>query len=634
MRNIYLHKQLLILIFLFLSGCTGIKIHSYYLKSSELFQNQKYIHSYFYAKQAVDGKPDNEKYVSMLAWTLLKQGRANRAAKVMMPFNQKIESIDMIQVNAWICYSLENNDKAIEWFQKELLWGKNQIDSQSEFCQSICSDAFYGMGLIYSRMKQYEVARQYFQKAKSYKNQFIGHRPIALAHAFTFFESKEYKSAQQEYQAIPKDEPDAIIDTQIAWCLYYQNEYSEAEMHLLKSIHEFQDKRPFLYGLIFSTYAQQKFEQSKEYLLSLIKIDPWYADTKEIWRFIPLLNKWADIPLEFAKQYGSRGNFKRGSQISQMILKQNPDHCEAQKIDIWCELYQSHAVVALSQFNQFSVNKSCDPVMGKLGQGIALMYLGYSHDATNILTQIPKDSVYYFRAQMALGAMAYLNGNFESAISIYEPDLNKLYEIKDQFWPFLNLNTLGWCYIYINEYQKAEEIFIKMNDMNNHLSGLHLFGLSWAKFKQGDTDNAIASLLEYNLFPYDPFKQSMLVANAFYLQSDYFEAIAIYEDNMSDLPENELFFSWGSFALQNLGWCYIYTHQYEKALETFQKLKSYHPAPINFNIHDNLGWGYYYQGLIDEAEKTFNQSLEIAPTSQLARDGLQQVERYRNRRLK
>jgi len=635
MHNKYIQNILLIVSLIILSGCTGLRSHSNYIKSSDLFQEHKFIHAYFYAKQAVDDSPDSLDYVRLLAWTLLKQGRPERAAKIIAPFvKEATENVDIIQINAWISYSFGKNEKALEWFQKELLWAKKQTGDESVFCQSIQSDAYYGMGLIHSRMHRFETARNNFQKAMSLDNQFIGHRPIALSYALTYFVSKNYQRARQEYQKISKDGPDEIIDTQIAWCWYYLGDYSKAEIHQLKNLHDARDKRSFLYGLIFSTYAQQKYEQSKNYLLTLISIDPWFADTKEIWRLIPQLNKFADVSLEFAKYYGLRGNFKRASQICQVILKQKPNHCQAQKIDIFCELYQSHAVVALSQFNQFSVEKSCDPVMGKLGQGISLMYLGYTNDASKILDQIPENSPYHFRAQMAFGAMAYLNGDFKSAISLYESNLNKLFDIKNRFWPYLNLNTLGWCYIYMNEYQKAESIFTQMNDMHNYLSGLHLFGLSWAKYKRGYTDDAITSLLEYKLRPFDHFKQSMLIANAFYLQSDYREAIAIYEDNMSDLPEKELFFSWGSFALQNLGWCYINTHQYEKALNTFLKLKSYHPAPINFNIYENLGWGYYYQGLIDKADTTFKHALKIVPTSQSARDGLRQIKRYRNRRNK
>jgi tetratricopeptide (TPR) repeat protein len=614
-----------------LIGCTGIRTQRYYVKSNELFKNEKFLHAYFYSKQAVDNMPENIEYVTMLAWTLLKQGRSERAAKVMAAFNDKADNnIDIIQVNAWINHSLNKNENAIQWFRKVLSWANNQSNPQSTFCQSIQSDALYGLGLTYSRLHKFELAREYYQKALRLKNQFIGHRPIALAYAYSYFINNDYQRALDEYQKISTEKFDTIIDSQIAWCLYYQKKYLEAEMHLLKSLHETEDKRPFLYGLIFATYAQKKLVQSKNYLQTLISTDPLYADTKEIWHIISISSNWSDISLEFAEHYGLKGNFKRASQICQLILNKNPDHCQAKKIDIWCELYQGHAIVALSQFNQLSVKESCDSVMGRLGQGIALMYLGYAADSQKILARIPENSPYFFRAQMALGAIDFFNGDFGSAISIYHPKINRLAGIKDQFWPFLNLNTLGWGYIYQNEYQKAESIFTRMNGMRNHLSGIHLFGLSWAKYKQGDTDAAIECLLEFNLTPYDPFKQSMLIANAFYLQSDYHEAIAIYEDNMPDFPEKELFFSWGSFALQNLGWCYIHVHEYQKALNTFLKLKTYHPAPTNYVIYDNLGWGYYYQGMIDQAEQTFRHSLKIVPTSYLAREGIQQIKKYRS----
>ncbi|ETR69460.1 MAG: hypothetical protein OMM_03920 [Candidatus Magnetoglobus multicellularis str. Araruama] len=386
-----------------------------------------------------------------------------------------------------------------------------------------------------------------------------------------------------------------------------------------------------MYGLIFSTSALQKYNLSKQYLEKLIQRDPDVADTSFIWQLI-ISNNWQDIPMKFANQYYLKGNFRRASQLSQMVLKKNPLHCQAQHVDIWCDLYQSHAMLALSQFNQFVANDSCNSVNGTIGQGVSLLYLGYFADAKSVLNTITTQSPHYLRSQVALGAIAYLEGDFQNAIDVYESRRSELLDIKDQFWPFLNLNSLGWSYIYQREYKNAETVFNQLDDIHNHLSGLHLFGLAWAKYKQGKIDDAVERLLDYPVDSDNHFKESMLLANAFYLKSDFDEAIAIYKEYMSDLPSKELFFSWGSYALQNLGWCYIHTHQYQKALQTFFKLKTYHPAPIYFVIYDNLGWAYYYLGMIDEAEKAFKYSLKIAPTNQLARDGMKKISYYRNRR--
>ena len=628
-------KYLLTLMLIVAPACTTIEQHSNYLKSSTLFQDEKFARAYFYAKKATDKAPDNVKYAIMMAWICLKYGLTEKASEIIQAFEKESQTdIQFMQVAAWAIFSQGDDQNAQHWFLKALDWVSQHPSTYPEvkqYHESIQSDAYYGLGMIHARNNQFDQAREAFQEALSYENQFIGHQPIHIAYADTFYQNKEYTEAQEAFEKIVIDSPHSTIDTRIAWCHYYREKYHDAEIHLLKNLHESQDKKPFLYALIFSTFKQNKLKQAKKYLDTLIELDPAYADSHHIWQITPLIDRTKEIPLAFANQYYKKGHFIRAGKISQNELKKTPDNCMAQKIDIWCELYQGHAMLALSQFNQLAMDDACDIEMGTLGQGIALMYLGYFSDAKTFLNRIPEYSLHYVRAQMALGVIAYLTGDFEKAISIYEPKASELIESTDHFWPYLNLNTLGWAYIYSEQYQKAEEVLTQLNELENHLSGLHLFGLAWTKYQLGKKEDAVSILLDYQLTPKSMLKESLLLATAFYLDEDYDNAIAMYEKSIDDLPEKELFFSWGSYAIQNLGWCYIYTNQYEKALKTFLKLESYHPAPIYFVIYENLGWGYYYMGNMDLAEKSFKQSLKMAPTSQMTRDSLKKIQIYRSR---
>jgi pentatricopeptide repeat protein len=76
----------------------------------------------------------------------------------------------------------------------------------------------------------------------------------------------------------------------------------------------------------------------------------------------------------------------------------------------------------------------------------------------------------------------------------------------------------------------------------------------------------------------------------------------IYSSNLTLLPEKEPFFSWASHALNNLGWCYLRTGQYQKALQVFQRLKDYHPRPIYPEAFNGLGWANLYLGKNREAQ--------------------------------
>ncbi|MBF0451462.1 MAG: tetratricopeptide repeat protein [Candidatus Magnetomorum sp.] len=621
---------MIIINLVFLTACAGIRSHSDYLTASKLYQKENFVSSYFYAKKAFDLSPDNIHHASLLAWSSLKLGRTLEAKHILSAIeNKEPDNIKIIQAKAWVEYTLGDTDAAIEWFQKELDWAAKQTKKKKLlYTQSIQSDAYYGMGLINTQKKQYEQSRHFYQQALLYNNQFVGHRPITIAYADTFYQSGAYEKAIQHYQSILQ-ESDHGIDLKIAWCLYYLKKYTDAEMYLLKNLYITEDKRPYLYALIFSTFMQGKQQQAKKYLEELIDLDPSVADTNYIWEIIESTDTWQTIPFQMASQYYEKGNFSKASHIVKNILDKDPSQCHARQIEIFCELYQSRALIALSQFNQLAVNTSCDTLQGALGQGLALLYLGYYQDARTFFQKIPETSPHYFRSQMAIGGIEFLTGNIDEALSIYTRHKKELLKKKDHFWPYLTLNTLGWCYVYADDCKQAENIFAQLNDASNDLSGIHLFGLAWAKYQQGKIDDAVSVLLENPVVPYDYFKQSMLLANAFYLKGDYQNAITIYEENMSNFSEKELFFSWGSFALQNLGWCYIHTGQYQKALTIFLKLKNYHPSPIYFATYANLGWGYFYAGMLDESETTFTSAVQIFPDNPMVRNGLKKVRTYR-----
>ena len=624
-------KYFSIIILIFLSACSNIKTHSYYIKGKDLFQNKQYITAYYFAKKAAQEAPDNLKYSSLLTWTYIMQGKTKKAAKTILPFEKKSsDNIQIIQAKSWIEYSNGKNELAIELFKKGLHWA-DQKNNKDQTVQSIKSDALYGLGLIENRKLNFEQSRKYFKKALKYKNNFIGHKPIKIAYADTFYQEQKYIDAQKEYEKIASD-LDSYIYAKIAWCLYFSKKYTDAEIYLLKELYNAKDKRPLLYALVFSTFAQKKYSQANKYLISLIDTDPSFADTKEIWQLIYISQYLKDIPLNFIKQYYLRGNFERASTLIKDSINNKSKTCYLKNVDIWCELYQSQALIALSQFNEMIVNKACDKNIGILGQGISLLYMGFYSDARNSLNQINQNSKYYLRSQMGLAAIDFLNGNFEKSIALYSNKKDALFKNKENYWAYLNLNTLGWSYIYSEDFQKAEQIFSNLNDIKNQITGIHILGMAWAKFKQGKVDDAVSDLINNNLSSDEHFKKSILLANAFYLQEDYKSAIDIYEENIIPyIPDKELFFSWGSYTLNNLGWSYIYSKEYLKALKIFLRLKDYHAAPIYFSIHENLGWGFYYLKMFDKSKEAFNYAIKINPNSVLAQKGLKMIIKSQNR---
>ena len=613
-----------------MTSCTIIQSNSYYHKANQFYQKKQYMPAFFFARKALYLSHSNFEYASLLAWSSLKLGRIIQANYIISSFEKdNANHIIFIQLKAWIEYSLGNDDISIQWFQKQIQWADANLSKKdSLYLQSIRSDAYYGLGLIKTRSTEYESARNYLQKALLYENQFIGHRPITIAHADTFYLTGSYNDALNAYQLISHGENEGI-HIKIAWCLYYLKKYRDAELFLRPKLYQSPNTSSLLYPLFFSLFMQGKKEMAKNYLKQLIEISPEIADNNFVWDIINHTKGWQDLSIQLADSYYKKGYFLRASKIIKKTLETKPNHCQAKQLDSWCELYQSHALIALSQFNQLAVDPSCDNMLAILGQGATLLYLGYFQDAQTYLNKIPKESSYYFRAQMAKAGIDYLTGQFRHSTATYSKNKNRLFEKNDQFWPYIILNTLGWSYVYENNYQQAENIFGQLNGKSNYLEGIHLFGLAWVKLKQGKIDDAVSVLLmDDHHIRHDTLKQSVLLASAFYYKGDYHIAIDIFEKLLSSLPKKELFFSWGSFALQHLGWCYIYSGQYQKALDIFIKLKAYHPSPIYFASYANLGWGYYYMGMMEQAQKEFNVAKKIVPNNQMIIKVLQKIRKH------
>ena len=627
-------KLVLIGVCLCLSACATIQKESDYLKGTVLFKEKQYAQAFFYTQKAFEKEPDNIKYAILQSWIYYYQGQIDQASELVKKLiQQKPDAIQVIQLMAWVEYAKNNHTQSIQWFNQQLEWAtqlreKNQWISRTDkqYIQSIISDAYYGLGLIEIRKKQYQQARHFFEQSLATDNQFIGHGPIKIAHADTFFNEGQYKQAIKAYQSLITDSDDSEkIAIKIAWSLYYSGQYQAAEDYLHQTIQTVSDKRPFQYALIFSKHARQQLPQAKAILLELLQHDPGYADTYYIWQLIHQTKEWFSLYLAYAKAYYYQGNYVRAGQIVQTYLVHNPNDCDAQLIDMWSELYQNHPIIALSQFHQYEKNGLCDQTQALVGKGVTFLYLGFLNDAKLTLDKAFNDQAHQTRLHMAMASWHYLSGHFEKAIALYESKLNDLKMQKDQSWPYIAMNTLGWSYIYTGHYLKAKEIFKEMQNQSFHIFTHHIFGLAWAYYKLGQIDEAVSVILNQDIINNDANRFHMALAYAHYLKGECKTAIDIYEKNEEIIPNEELLFSWGSHSLQALGWCYLKTGQYEKALTTFNRLHLYHPAPIYFENYNNLGWTYYYLGWIESAEKAFNHSLKLAPHNNLAVQGLKHI---------
>jgi tetratricopeptide (TPR) repeat protein len=179
----------------------------------------------------------------------------------------------------------------------------------------------------------------------------------------------------------------------------------------------------------------------------------------------------------------------------------------------------------------------------------------------------------------------------------------------------------AWCDLYLHRLPLALskfEILIQKDQLNLQA----VLGRGVANLYLGKLAAAEADFQEVQARDPNNVRARVAQGAVAYLQGDLPRAMQIYSGNLNRLPEKEPFFSWASHALNNLGWCYLRTGQYHKALEVFQRLKDYHPCPIYPEAFNGLGWANLYLGKNREAQQDFKQALKLSPAYISAKAGL------------
>lgn len=160
------------------------------------------------------------------------------------------------------------------------------------------------------------------------------------------------------------------------------------------------------------------------------------------------------------------------------------------------------------------------------------------------------------------------------------------------------------------------------SDIDNALMG---GGIS--RIGLGDLKTAGALLARSLSIAPDNTRAQMAQGAVAYVGGDYAEAIRIYSEHMSALPPAGRIWSWGDFAIDNLGWSYYFTKNYPLADQTFRKLEAYGDGPREASALAGRGWVALQQGRMAEAREFLARALILAPGLQVARAGLEAVQK-------
>jgi len=117
------------------------------------------------------------------------------------------------------------------------------------------------------------------------------------------------------------------------------------------------------------------------------------------------------------------------------------------------------------------------------------------------------------------------------------------------------------------------------------------------------------------------------VGAVYFFKQNYTEAIKQYSSCIDLLPGRDLYFSWRSHILNNLGWAYVYTKKYKKAEEIFNRLKKFHGNQFYAAGYSGAGWASYYLGDFSKADENFMWAISIEPENVSAKTGLKELKK-------
>jgi tetratricopeptide (TPR) repeat protein len=515
-----------------LSGCATVahqfKAGAEYQKGLNLFRAEKYEEAREHVQAALDLSPEQSDYLALLGWTFLRQSRYEEAQNLF----SRVREMDSKGVSgpqglAWVDYSLGKYDTSEKWFIQQLDWARDHMGRpewiyygirDTLYVNSIRSDGAYGLGLVALARGKLREAESFLKEALSCPNDFMGHGPVFTALGDVYSAVKEYKKAGIQYEKALALKEDGATAAKRAWCEYRLGDKSGADQSFLRILSSGSDRRPGLYGLVFTRHALGKTSEARAYLKELVRLDPYFADTTDLYELIIRTEGWRLIWKDFAQTYFEKGDFARAAFKLEGYLPSSMQECTARLMNGWCAFYLRGPQAGLAEFSKLSGQRLCPDDQVSTGKGVALLYSNRLDEAAEEFNKAATANPENVRSAVALGAVAFLKGNHQ-------------------------------------------------------------------------------------------------------------EAIRIYSRNLHRLPNEEIYFSWPSHALNNLGWSYIKTRKYPEALHAFQKLQSIHRKPVYPEIFDGLGWSLFYLDRVQEAKKAFEQALRFAPGYGSSLSGLALVQK-------
>lgn len=490
-------RPVALLVLIGISGCATVA-HQYegwseYRKGLDLFKAERYDEAREHVKVSLELVPERPEFLALLGWIHYRQSRIDEAGRLFARvYEADRTSVFAFQGLAWVDYATAKLDSSEKWFSRELGWATDHMEKPEwvyyspadvDYISSIRSDAAYGLGLV-ALARGAKGAEEFLKQALAHPNSFIGHGPIFKALGDLYFTRKDYAKARLHYEKALALEEDAGTAAKGAWCLYHLGDRGGADRVFSRLLSSSTDRRPALYGLVFTRHGLGRTGEAEAHLKELIGLDPYFPDTTELHDLIARNQEWRLLWRDFAQAYLERGDFARASVKVEGYLPLAGQDCSARLIRSWCALQLQGPQAGLSEFTKLSDQRLCPGDQVATGRGVALLYLNRLDEARREFQKAGRENPGNDRAAVALGAVAFLKGSHEEAIGIYTRNLSRLPKEENYFsWPSHALNNLGWSYIKTKRYQEAYRTFLQLRTMHRKPLYPEIFdGLGWSLF--------------------------------------------------------------------------------------------------------------------------------------------------------
>ncbi len=464
---------------------------------------------------------------------------------------------------------------------------------------------------------------------------------------WTYLKQGNTVEAERLFTAIYKKKDDSIAALQgLAWVEYTKGRYPEAKQWFEKEskraydlkgngdwvYFKRQDQDYVLssisdadYGLGLTALAQGRYQAAEKHLEDALK------NRNDFVGHGPPRAALGDV-------YYYQGNYSKALGFFHEALDEKHDPAVAVKIG-WCRFYMGEIDKANTLFEE-GLRTESDRRPYLYGLAFTAHAQGKIAESKKHLEELIKLDP-YFGDVAAVHQLIEKNRdwkvlykNFAAAYS-ERGEFGKAHEKLAKYLPGAKNDCEAqlmeaWCLVSV-DLKAALTDFDRLS--KQHCGGTDaLLGKGVALLYLGRLDEAGGAFKEVIAKDPNNIRARVAPGAVAFLKKDYQKAISIYTANLDKLPAGELYFSWPSHALNNLGWSYIYTGKYEEALSTFKRLQAYHPVPFYPQASDGIGWACLHLGRKDEAEKAFRLSLSLVPQDKTALDGLAQLSGAKSRK--